>query len=385
MAWSRQTPQTRKRENSTSEIAIAEALFDSIGEAVIATDDEGKIMRVNEATLELFECKESDLLGKKYMTAVHALTLKGDIIKPINRPIMRALIEGKRISETVLYVKGNGRHFPAHLTVSPIMLDGEPIGTIQVIRDVTREQRIDRAKTEFVSLASHQLRTPLTAMRWYIELLLRHRMGPLTPEQEDSLGEVYRVNLRLIELVGALLSVARIEIGTLTISPVPSNISQLAQDVTAELKPQITEKNLKFSEYYDPEIPSMQLDPDLTRIIFQNILTNAVKYTPSGGKISLSIELKKKNVLIQISDTGYGVPKRQQRQLFTKLFRADNARRQDTDGTGLGLYIVQSIVQSAKGKIWFESEENVGTTFYVRLPLKGMPAMSENENIETRA
>jgi PAS domain S-box-containing protein len=382
MAWSRQAPLTRRSENSASEIAVSEALFDSIGEAVIATDGEGRVMRVNEAMLELFEFEESDLLGKKYMTIVHALTLKGEPIKPLNRPIMRALIEGRRINDTVLYVKGSGKTFPAHLTVSPIMLDGEPIGTIQVIRDITHEQKIDRAKTEFVSLASHQLRTPLTAMRWYIELLLRHRMGPLTKEQEDSLGEVYRVNLRLIELVGALLSVARIEIGTLTIAPVPSDISQLARDVTAELKPQITEKNLQFNEQYDPEIPTMMLDPDLTRIIFQNILTNAVKYTPSGGEIGLKIDLKKNHVLIQISDTGYGVPKRQQRQLFTKLFRADNVRRQDTDGTGLGLYIVQSIVESARGKIWFESEENKGTTFFVRLPLKGMPAMAESDRLE---
>lgn len=380
MAWSRQAPLTRKREDLAAEIAISEALFDSIGEAVIATDGEGRVMRINEATLELFSCSETDLLGKKYMSAVHSLTLNGDVIKPINRPIMRALIEGKRVSETVQYIKFNGKRFPAHVTVSPIMLEGEPIGTIQVIRDVTREQQIDRAKTEFVSLASHQLRTPLTAMRWYIELLLRRRMGELSEEQESSLEEVYRVNLRLIELVGALLSVARIEIGTLTIAPVPSNISELARDVTVELKPQIAEKKLRFTEFYDPDIPSMDIDPDLTRIIFQNLLTNAVKYTPAGGEIGLKIERKKKHVLIQISDTGYGVPKHQQKHLFTKLFRADNVRRQDTDGTGLGLYIVQSIVENAKGKVWFESEENKGTTFYVKLPLAGMPALSETND-----
>lgn len=383
MAWSRQSPLARKREDLAAEIAISEALFDSIGEAVIATDDEGKVMRVNEATLEMFECDEKDLLGKKYMHAFHALSLKGDVIKPLNRPIMRALIEGKRVSETILYVKGNGKTFPAHLTVSPIMLRNKPIGTIQVIRDVTREQKIDRAKTEFVSLASHQLRTPLTAMRWYIELLLRNRMGSLNKEQAESLEEVYRVNLRLIELVGALLSVARIEIGTLTIAPIPSNISQLARDVAAELKPQIAEKDLHIGEYYDPDIPSMQLDPDLTRIVFQNLLTNAVKYTPAGGSINLKVERRgKKHVQIEISDTGYGVPKRQQKQLFTKLFRADNVRRQDTDGTGLGLYIVQSIVENARGKIWFESEENKGTTFYVKLPLEGMPVVSENNGTE---
>lgn len=377
MAKPWQTPLDTKSEDL---IAISEALFNSIGEAVVATDDEGRIMRVNDAALELFECDESDLLGKKYLSAVRSLTLKGEEYNPLNRPIMRALIEGKSVSETVIYFKSNGKQFPVHLTVSPIMLNGTPIGTIQVIRDVTREQRIDRAKTEFVSLASHQLRTPLTAMRWYIELMLRGNMGKLTKEQQESLQEVYNVNLRLIELVGALLSVARIEIGTLTIAPVPSDITQLAKDVTADLKPQIIEKELNFKEQYDANIPTMQLDPDLTRVIFQNLLTNAVKYTPPGGTIELSVKLEKKNVLIRISDNGYGIPKRQQKLLFTKLFRADNARRQDTDGTGLGLYIVQSIVESAKGKIWFESEEDEGTTFYVRLPLNGMPAVSQSIN-----
>lgn len=372
MAWSRQSPLTRKNEDLAIEIARSEAFFDSIGEAVIATDQEGRIMRVNTATLELFEFKEDDLLGKKYMTTVPAYTLKGNTIDAINRPIMRSLVEGRSVVETLLYAKADGKRFPAHVNVSPIMLKGEPIGTIQVVRDVTREQEIDNAKTEFVSLASHQLRTPLTAMRWYVELLLKGKMGNLTNEQQMALEEIYDVNLRLIDLVGALLSVARIEIGTLAMTPEPSNIVQLARDVAFELRPVIAEKNLYFSETYDDDIPSMQLDPDLTRIIFQNILTNAVKYTPEGGSVDLRIEKQKQSVLIMIKDTGYGIPKRQQRHMFTKLFRADNARQQDTDGTGLGLYIVKSIVTNAKGKIWFDSDENVGTTFYVRLPLKGM-------------
>jgi PAS domain S-box-containing protein len=370
MAWSRRAPLTRKKEDLALEIARSEALFDSIGEAVIATDEDGRIMRVNGATLDLLGCKESDLLDKKYMTTVPAYDIKGDFIEPINRPIMRSLMEGRSVSETLQYTKRDGKRFPAHVTVSPIMLGGQPVGTIQVIRDVTREQQIDRAKTEFVSLASHQLRTPLTAMRWYIELLLRGKMGELNVDQHAALEEVYDVNLRLIDLVAALLSVARIEIGTLAMTPEPSDIVQLARDVAFELKPVIAEKRLEFKESYDTDIPSMQLDPDLTRIIFQNILTNAVKYTPEGGSVSIKIEREKSSVLIKISDNGYGIPKHQQRHMFTKLFRADNARARDTDGTGLGLYIVKSIVRNAKGRIWFESEENVGTTFYVRLPIK---------------
>lgn len=372
MVWSRPATLSRKSEDLAVEIARSEAFFDSIGEAVIATDKEGKIMRINTATLELFECTEEDLIGKKYMTTVPAFTLKGDLIPSIDRPIMRSLVEGRSITETLMYARGDGKRFPAHVNVSPIMLKGEPIGTIQVVRDVTREQEIDHAKTEFVSLASHQLRTPLTAMRWYVELLLKGKMGNLTNAQQLALEEIYDVNLRLIDLVGALLSVARIEIGTLAMTPEPSDIVQLARDVVFELKPTLAEKNLSFSEKYDDDIPSMQLDPDLTRIIFQNILTNAVKYTPAGGSVDLKIAKLKRSVMITIKDTGYGIPKRQQRYMFSKLFRADNARQQDTDGTGLGLYIVKSIVTNAKGKIWFESEENVGTTFHVRLPLKGM-------------
>ncbi len=331
-------------------------------------------MRVNEATLDLFECQEYELLDQKYMITIPAYDLKGTLIEPINRPIMRSLLEGKPISETLLYAKMNRKRFPAHVTVSPIMLGGQPIGTIQIIRDITQEQQVDRAKTEFVSLASHQLRTPLTAMRWYIELMLRGKMGELTKEQQLALGEVYDVNLRLIELVGSLLSVARIEVGTLAVAPEPSDIAQLAKDVVFELRPTITEKKLTFNENYDTTIPSMQLDPDLTRIIFQNLLTNAVKYTAKKGTVSLNMRRGKTSVLISVEDNGYGIPKHQQKHVFTKLFRADNARLQDTDGTGLGLYIVQSIVKNAKGKIWFESEENVGTIFYVRLPLKGMTA-----------
>ncbi len=120
----------------------------------------------------------------------------------------------------------------------------------------------------------------------------------------------------------------------------------------------------------------MQADPKLLRMVVQNILSNAVKYTPEGGKIELSISLAdKKNILLKISDTGYGIPKNQQDRIFTKLFRADNVRDKDTDGTGLGLYIVKSIVENSGGKIWFKSsgeEENSGTTFYVELPLDGV-------------
>lgn len=357
-----------------AEKAKADALFASIGEGVIATDEYGKIMKVNEVAEELLDCKESDLIGRGIISTLNAYDMRGNKLDPLERPSMKALLEGKPVTESVLYERLSGGRVPVTLTVSPIILDGKPVGIIEVFRDITREQQIDRAKTEFVSLASHQLRTPLTAIRWYTDLLTKGMMGPLSDAQRASLNEVQNSTLRMIDLVDALLSVARIEVGTLKIEPELGDIKVLAKEVIAELAPQIESKNIKFKETYDKTITPMQLDPDLTRIIFQNLLTNAVKYTPAGGKVALDIKREGRKVHITVSDTGYGVPKAQQKHLFTKLFRADNVRQHDTDGTGLGLYIVQSIVANAKGKIWFESEENKGTTFHVCLPLSGMKA-----------
>lgn len=375
MTISSESEQTSKA-RLAAEKAKADALFSSIGEGVIATDERGKIMKANAAALDLLGYDQADLIGNWYLKVVRAYDLKGKEIDPISRPIMRALLEGKPVTQTLQYIKKDKSLFPTVVTAAPIMLNDRPIGTIQVFRDITREQEVDKAKTEFVSLASHQLRTPLTALRWYLELFLNGEMGKLTPEQHESLEEVYNVNLRLIDLVKSLLSVARIELGTLAFAPEPSSIEQLARDVVFELKPQIIEKHLHFSEQYDPEIPPIPLDPDLTHVIFQNLLSNAVKYTPDGGHVGLKIVREAHSVLIEVTDTGYGIPKSQQRQLFTKLFRADNVREKETDGTGLGLYIIKSIVKASHGKVWFESEENNGTTFYVRLPLKGMPSIA---------
>ncbi len=363
------TPDDTIRKELVTEKAWTEVLFDSIGDPVIVTDKNGNIIKINQAAIDLWGYSENELRKKDYLSVIRAYDMQGNHLDAQARPIMRVLIEGEVIIDRLQYSKKNGTLFPALVTASPVLLSNKLVGTIAVVRDITQEQAIDRAKTEFVSLASHQLRTPLTAMRWYIELLLKGTMGSLTPEQRAGLEEILVSNLNMIELVSALLSVARIEIGTLTATPAMSNIVELARSVVAELKPEITDKHLNLKEEYDPSIPLMLLDPDLTRIIFQNLLTNAVKYTPAGGNVSLKIQHKDHFINIEISDDGYGVPKRQQRQLFTKLFRADNVRQKDTNGTGLGLYIVKSIVENSKGKIWFESEEDRGTTFYVRLPL----------------
>jgi two-component system sensor histidine kinase VicK len=258
------------------------------------------------------------------------------------------------------------------ITVTPVILDRKIIGTIEVFRDITREVEIDKAKSEFVSLASHQLRTPLTGISWYTEMILRGDVGEVTLAQRKYLEEVYNTNRRMIDLVNTLLNVSSIELGTFTVQSVPTDICALAESVLEEQKLKIEQKKLIVTTKFGASIPVFLTDPKLLRMIFQNLLSNAVKYTSSGGKIEFVIFFDPpKTIRIQISDTGYGIPRNQHDQIFTKLFRADNVRSKDTGGTGLGLYIVKSTVENFGGKIRFESEENKGTTFYVTLPLGG--------------
>jgi len=175
-------------------------------------------------------------------------------------------------------------------------------------------------------------------------------------------------------LVNALLNVSRIDLGTFAIVPEPCDFVELSKSVLSELIPGIKTKKMEIEEVYDKNLPKINADPKLARIIFQNLLSNAVKYTPEKGKISVSIKKEDKDILITVKDTGYGIPKKDQPRTFEKLFRADNVRQKDPDGTGLGLYILKSILEQSGGKIWFESEENKGTAFYVTIPLSGMKA-----------
>jgi signal transduction histidine kinase len=208
-------------------------------------------------------------------------------------------------------------------------------------------------------------------------------VGKPTKEQKNYLHEIANANKRMVDLVNSLLNVSRIDLGTFAVEPKLTNVIDLVKVTLSELTPQILSKKIIIKEVYDQGIPIMKVDPKLLKIIFQNLLSNAVKYTPDQGKISIQIDLhyrkifngkgvEKEGVIITVADSGYGIPKHQQDKIFTKLFRADNVREKDVEGTGLGLYVVKAIVEQSGGKIWFESEENKGSTFHVSLPLTGM-------------
>lgn len=229
-----------------------------------------------------------------------------------------------------------------------------------------------KQRSEVISLASHQLRTPLTSIKWYSEKLLKGESGEeLTPKQKKYIGEVYQGNERMINLVRNLLNVSRIEMSALVINPKPTDIGKLIKEVIKEQTLFIQEKKHEVVVDIPEGLPKISTDPELVRMIFQNLFGNAIEYTPSGGKITCAAEKKDNKMIIGIKDTGIGIPEKQQSQIFQKLFRGDNAVREHSGGTGLELYITKAMVDALLGKIWFKSQEGKGTTFWVALPLKG--------------
>lgn len=230
-----------------------------------------------------------------------------------------------------------------------------------------KSKELDRAKTEFVGLASHQLRTPLTAVSWYAEMLLGKDFGELNEKQVDYLREIYAGNRRMIDLVDDLLNTSRIDMGTLEAKFVSVDPVAVMKNTLNEFLPQISQKKISIEEKYAQKLPQIKADPDHLGIVFQNLVSNAVKYSPPKGKIAIEMKRQNAHILVKIADNGWGIPAAQQKKIFTKLFRADNVRKRDTEGTGLGLYIARAIVRKSGGKIWFESKEGKGTTFFITL------------------
>lgn len=349
-----------------------EALVSSIGESILSTDINGIITMANEQAAKLLEIDQKKLVGMVVFDAFQCIDRDGRQLLSDQRIEFSAFVSSKVLNATYTVLRQNHTKFEAAFTASPLIVQGKPQGTVLAIRDRTKEAEVDKAKTEFVSLASHQLRTPLTSINWYLEMILEDKSGQLSEEQREYFEEVYSSSRRMSELVGALLNVSRIDLGSFKVEVKPTDIVEVAENAIAEIDSIIRQHHQTLEKNLAAGMPKFNLDPQLTYIIFQNLLSNAAKYTPDGGKITLSVGLEGEYILITVSDNGYGIPQKQQPKIFTKLFRADNVMKQIPDGTGLGLYIVKAIVEQAGGTISFNSEENKGTTFIVKLPKSGM-------------
>lgn len=350
-----------------------EALLESISEGMIAIDENGRILLVNNVAISLLELPSRE--QTEGMSLFDAYTLYTTEDKPLpksQQPASVTLASGQTTSDIFTFKRSDDKKILVNVSASPVILEQKTVGAIILLRDVTKEKEIDRMKTEFISLASHQLRTPLSAIKWYTEMLLSGDAGKLNEDQTDFAKSVYESSERMIDLVNSLLNISRIESGRIIVDPKPTDLEALVSGIVTDLKAKTEERNQTLIISVHKDLPNINLDPRLIGQVYMNLLTNAIKYTPKGGEISVFISKKDDQVVSQVTDNGYGIPKSQHDKVFQKFFRAENIVKVETDGTGLGLYLIKAIIESSGGKIWFDSEEGKGTTFWFTLPLTGM-------------
>jgi len=345
---------------------------------IVITDPEGIILYANRAAERITGFSNSEMVGQKVGTR---LLWGGRMDRSVYAVFWKTIKEEKKMyAGEFNNHRKNGDVYIAEAHVAPILDEEWNVRFfVGIERDITHAKEVDRMKTEFISLASHQLRTPLSAMKWFCEMLLAGDAGPVTSEQKEYINNIDQSNERMIALVNSLLNISRIESGRIIIDPKPTNLGTLISDVVRELQMKLDEKKMQLIMSVHEDLPAVMLDPKLIFEVYKNLLTNAIKYTPIGGEITILVSRKGEEIISQVSDTGYGIPKIEQDRVFARFYRGTNISKKETEGTGLGLYLVKAIIDSSGGKIWFESEEDKGlpagrhgTTFWFSLPMSGM-------------
>ncbi|HLC44998.1 MAG: hypothetical protein A2722_02450 [Candidatus Doudnabacteria bacterium RIFCSPHIGHO2_01_FULL_50_11] len=227
-------------------------------------------------------------------------------------------------------------------------------------------------KTDFITLSSHQLRTPLSAVKWFTEIMMTQRNGKLNQKQLEYLREIYRSNERAIALVNDLLQVSRVQEGKLHLDLTDVDLKSLVDEIIDSHRSQLTANTISYNfQVINGPLPKLALDKVKIRRVFQNLLNNAIQYTPRGGSVQITLKNSPREIVCSITDTGVGIPADQQSKIFDRFYRGTNVSKIQPDGTGLGLYIAKSLIEAHRGKIWFESTEGEGATFYFSLPKSG--------------
>ncbi|MFA5249309.1 MAG: ATP-binding protein [Candidatus Paceibacterota bacterium] len=340
------------------------AIIQNFSDAVLVFDENNMVELLNPLAEEYLGLKEEDLMGK----SIEDLS---------NSEQTKALVEAFEISDTAAIKKVFRKEFllkkdfHLEITTVPLIMDSQPKGNLVVLHDITREKNIEKMKTEFVSISAHQLRTPLSAIKWTLKMILDGDAGEINPMQKEVLDKSYASNERMINLVNDLLNVSRIEEGRFLYKPEPAQMEDMIQATVDTLQEEAKRRglNLIFTREKDM-LPPIKMDKEKMKLAVDNLINNALKYnTVKGGKIEVSInKANDKEAQIMVKDNGLGIPASQQARIFTKFFRGDNVVRLEVDGSGLGLYTTKNIIETHGGRIWFESEQGKGTTFFFTLP-----------------
>ena len=356
---------------------------------VIVLDNDRRIILLNPPAKKILQIKDNNI-GRKIPSTKHkdcepnsfclcdfkniiGISYKSSVIQVSyeNLPVIEELIVGEDVNNKKK-IEDNNSIFKVF--TSPVKDDeGVIFGYMKIFYDLTREKRIDNLKSKFISIAAHQLRTPSSGVKWALRLILDGDAGKISEESRNYIEKAAQANERMVNLIDDLLNISRMETGKIVYNLEKINFVKLVEETINDASISVEEKNLKLRlNYPSKKISDINIDRKRIKLVTQNLITNAIKYSEAGGSIKIDIFINEKDkdfLYFSVRDNGIGISQEDQKKLFERFFRGDNAVRSQTEGSGLGLYIVRSIVEAHKGKIWYESEINKGSVFYVKLPI----------------
>jgi PAS domain S-box-containing protein len=367
IALPRDVGERQRAERAQAHLA---AIIDSSDDAIIGKDLDGTITSWNQGAEAIYGYSADEVVGKSISILIPAHQVD-------EVPGMLERIKGgeKIHNYENARVRKDGGSIDVSLTISPVKDEaGRVIGAATIARDISElkqaQREAERLKEEFFALVSHDLRTPLTSVKGYADLLLTGEGGDLTDKQRLFVEAIARNSSRLERLVGDLLVAAQVEAGSFAIEAGPVDLRRILADSVAAAKPRAEEKGIELT-LEASSAPECSGDRDRLAQLFDNLISNAIKYTPDGGRVEARLRGENGQVLIEIEDSGIGIPETEQEFLFDRFFRASTAHAAAISGVGLGLTIAKAITEAHCGQLGIESQEGVGTTFRVELPLGG--------------
>lgn len=375
---------THKNKNSLSITQLdskkeSDTIFEAIGDGVVVLGNDQKISLINPAACSMTGWPVDEALGIDVALVFKLADENGQLITPEQEPFTVSLRSKDKIERSAELTDRQGGKKIVSFVISPVIVSGETVGVVGVFRDVSVQRAAEKQRADFISTASHEMRTPVAAIEGYLSLAMNDKVSNIDEKARDFLEKAHTSTQQLGKLFQDLLTSSRADDGRLVNHPEVVEMSSFIEQLTegfqlaAEKKQLLvdfsiaTENQEALTGKMIKPLYYVHVDPERLREVITNIFDNAVKYTPSG-KISIGINGDNDNVHVFIKDTGAGIPADDIPHLFQKFYRVDNSAVRTIGGTGLGLYICKKIVELYNGKIWVESELNKGSTFHIDLP-----------------
>lgn len=358
----------------------SEVVINAINDGVIALDGQGVVQLINPAAQQLLGWIKQDSVGLSYKSIFKMIDTKNQPVAEANDPVEQVRSRNEVVkTDTYSLQTHSGKSFMAYISVSPVGQLGS--GVIIVFRDITTEKSDERQRAEFISTASHEMRTPVASIEGYLGLALNPATATIDDKARDFINKAHASAQHLGNLFADLLDVSKADDGRLKSDPAVIDIVPFLHTIVEGLTHKATEKGLRILYKPMPDgerdegrklnpVFYVNVDNDHLREVSENLIENAIKYTPKGDVI-VDITGNNEKVVLSVTDTGIGIPREDQSHLFQKFYRVDNSDTREIGGTGLGLYLCRRLAESMGGRIWVESEYKKGSTFFVELPRIG--------------